>query len=139
MPLHNRTQLEALELDSPEDVRRYLDGLGLSTEVMFKSGSQSADKETLIGVPLAFIQWEFKASEQYGSEYVVVNYVDMNTGVKGVFSDGGSGICKQLSEITDKRIEAGLPGYNGLTVPNGLRRSDYTTPNGVKASTYWLA
>lgn len=102
------------------------------------------DKRKLVGVPLFVMEWRFSISEtvQRGDqsvEYVTCRVVGERGGkaIKAVFSDGGSGIYRQLRAFTDRTDRV-----RGMMVPNGLRVSDYTftAPDGSKtpASTYYF-
>lgn len=86
------------------------------------------DKRKLIGVPLFVMEWRFAISDtvQRGDEsveYVTARIVAERGGktIKAVFSDGSTGIYRQLRAYTDRTQRT-----KGLMVPNGLRVSDYT-------------
>lgn len=86
--------------------------------------ADDSDKESLIGVPLLLLDWQFKASD-FGQDqdWVLIHAVQRGTNgeaIKWLLSDGGTGIAHDLQEWTKKTGRAG-----GLGVKNGLRKSDY--------------
>lgn len=83
------------------------------------------DKSRLVGVPLVLVQWSFTGSDYGEGEFVSVRCATQNprTGEmeKWVINDGSTGIYRQLKEFSESHNV-----YGGLTIGNGLRRSDYT-------------
>lgn len=103
-------------------------------------------KRALCGLPLFVMSWEFSQSETTlnddGSpkEYVTCRLISERGGrvIKAVFSDGSTGIYRQLRSYTDREGRQA-----GLMVPNGLRASDftYTDPHSGErspATTYYF-
>lgn len=79
------------------------------------------DKMSLIGKPMALIEWRFNRGDQ--GDFVSIRAVDMSVQPfrKVILNDGSTGIYRQLRDFTDQtRIQA------GLMVKNGLRVSEYT-------------
>ena len=125
----SRQDLERFPV-TPEEIRAYIENLGLSAEdTVFRASEYDlTDKNDLIGVPLFIIQWEEKPSEEYGGMYVVVHAIRTDTQEKIVFADGGTGIAAQLLGVIERRRELGLTEEawrHALSVPKGLVRSDY--------------
>lgn len=78
------------------------------------------DKDRLVGVMTAFLQWKFREGN-YSEEYVSVLAVT-KSGEKYIFNVSG-GICEQLMAYTESTGRAG-----GLIARKGLTRSDYENP-----------
>jgi hypothetical protein len=82
------------------------------------------DKFRLIGVPLLLLDWRFNPGD-FGDEYISIHAVQQNedgSASKLVLNDGGTGICRDLREYTEKTGRKG-----GLFVRRGLRVSEYPT------------
>lgn len=82
------------------------------------------DKYRLIGVPLLLLDWRFNDGD-FGKEFVSIHAIQQNedgTATKLVINDGGTGICRDLRNYTDKTGRKG-----GLFLRKGLRFSDYET------------
>jgi hypothetical protein len=81
-------------------------------------------KDRLIGVPLAFLSWNFNAgdygSADDGSNVFVSAMVVTQAGEKFIINDGSTGICKQLQEYTNRTSKT-----QNLVVRHGLRKSEY--------------
>lgn len=96
------------------------------------------DKEALIGKPFIIMQWWF--SEGDIGEYATMKIItrDAVRGVEGderrkfTVTDGSTGICAQLREITNRTGKHG-----GLQCREGLRVSTYTYM-GAPAATFYL-
>lgn len=136
-------------LDSVEAVEAFLAANDIAVESLDDYGSGFAvldNKDSLIGKRFIVIGWQFRQSKQYGNPFVVA-FCMTDDGDRFIVVDGSTGINKQLREITDDRISRGRPNaQQGLAVPRGLKRSDYTTEvtvNGktseIEATTYYLA
>lgn len=104
------------------------------------------DKDNLIGRPLFFVSWTFKAGDYENDEgekqeFVTARVVvhDGGQAHKVVIVDGGSGICAQLRQFTNLHNGA----TSGLIAENGLRRSDFTYTDekgkNTPASTYYIS
>lgn len=103
------------------------------------------EKRKLCANPLFIMQWEFKFSDTVTRdgkpvEYVSVRVIAERFGKteKYVFSDGSSGIYRQLRAYTDRTGRQG-----GMLAPLGLRVSDYkfkdpTTGDETPASTFYI-
>lgn len=101
------------------------------------------NKDNLIGVSLAFLEWRFTKSKEHGTEFVSVSAVTKD-GQKLIINDGSTGMYRQLRNITDERIQKNRPNAQvGLIVSRGLRKSeyDYDKPDGTtgRGVTYYLA
>lgn len=82
------------------------------------------DKLRLMGVPLLLLDWRFNEGD-YGDDYVSIHAIQQDESgkaVKLVINDGGTGICRDLREYTQKTGRKG-----GLFVRRGLRVSEYPT------------
>lgn len=82
------------------------------------------DKIRLMGVQLLLLDWRFNPGE-YGKEFVSIHAVTgSSTGKadKWILNDGGTGICRDLREYSDKTNR-----YGGLYLEKGLRISRYPT------------
>ncbi|QHC22299.1 hypothetical protein [Streptomyces sp. GS7] len=77
------------------------------------------DKRELVGVPFISLEWRFHDGNN--SEYVSVVIMRRDNSL-AVFSDGGTGICKQYKELTE-RIER--------------QRGPIRHDDGLSASEYW--
>lgn len=114
----------------------------------YGTGFTVVDKNRLVNVPFVIMEWrfnegDFKNENGENVEFVSVAVVTKN-GDKWVINDGGTGIAEQLRSVTRKRVEKkhGTP-QNGLLVPAGLVRSDYTfvDAKGIEqpGTTYYLS
>lgn len=106
------------------------------------------DKDHLINREILLMTWSMARPENSvsGRPYLVIRGIT-TSGTRFRFSDGGTGICKQLCSITDNRVANNHRTPNaGLHLPNGLTVSkDYVTdhvdPNTgepIKGTTYYL-
>jgi len=102
-------------------------------------------KEKLVNVPIMLLTWNISDPDrlEFENQYIVVRGIT-KAGKRFRFSDGSTGIFKQLKQITQKRIAQGNPTPNaGLVIENGLVKSDYTFmgENGKPqaATTFYLA
>ena len=98
------------------------------------------DKNDLAGLPMVILEWKFikpKDTDPSQRTYVTVRaMVKQRNGQpwKVVFNDGSDpGIAAQLAEITKR---SGMQRYGNLTVPSGIRRSDYKNEHGAGTSWY---
>jgi hypothetical protein len=93
-------------------------------------------KERLVGLPMILMQWKFADSDygDSGSFFVTVRCaVKHHDGSMGkyIFSDGGTGVAKQLYEFTHRTSRTG-----GIVLKKGLLRSDYTNEYGPGTTMY---
>ncbi len=82
------------------------------------------DKRRLVGVPLVLLEWKWRDGD-FGKDYCSILAVALNangTSTKWVINDGGTGIAEDL-----KAYEGRTGRTGGLSVPKGLRVSDYFT------------
>lgn len=92
------------------------------------------DKDSLVNTSFVITKVMFKAGDYpdpatgQTKEFAVVEVVTKDKG-RGVFIDGSTGVCMQLSKFYEGRP---------IIVPAGLIRSDYTNEYG-KGSTYYLS
>lgn len=86
----------------------------------FRIASES-DKEKLVGVPLFFLDWNFREGDfgEYVSIRAIQQREDKSVG-KWVINDGSTGLREQLKEFETLTGRAG-----GLNLRNGLRVSNY--------------
>ena len=88
------------------------------------------DKAKLVGKKFLAVQWKFHQSKEYlNSEFVSVYLITADT-IDGentfVINDGSTGICQQLRNLTDTRLDAGhKTPYSGALVKGGLKLSEY--------------
>lgn len=107
-----------------------------------------SEKESLVGVPLTVLEFNFRESEDYqttlddgsivNSEYAIVRCVRMDNLEMVVFADGGVGIYKQLKDFSQRTGQMG-----GIFCKDGLTQSDYKYTDPVtgeisKATTFYL-
>jgi hypothetical protein len=134
------------DADALAGITSFDDALALATETLGADNIVRADeeigdgfillekKDSLIGVPLMFLGWDFHMGD-FG-EFVSAKVVTKD-GRKIILNDGSSGLYKQLAEYSAKKKRMG-----GLLVPNGLRKSDYEYEDekGEKrpATTYYI-
>ena len=121
------TNRELMEISADEQsLRELIESWGLApSDLIIGDAYPLAEKDDLIGVPLALVQWKFGTSRNFGSEYVQIKAVRMDTQSKVGIFDSGLGIYGALNELTDARIAAGKPAYNGAIVQKGLTKSEY--------------
>lgn len=91
---------------------------------ILKDKGMAVDREFLI------LDWTFHNGDQ--GEFVSMRIINPQ-GEKARINDGSTGICAQLRELTEK----GITG--GIHCPNGLRVSEYLTPEGKPARTFYIA
>lgn len=118
----NSSQLR--EIASFDDALRIMEetygagAVALASDVLGDGFGLLQEKDSLIGVPCAFISW----TESLGDfgPFIAARVVTQD-GRKVVITDGSEGIFRQLSTFTQEKGRAG-----GLVAKHGLRRSDYT-------------
>lgn len=87
------------------------------------------DKNSLIGVPLIFLNWTFHPGD-YGEPFVSAHVVTQDNR-RYIVNDGGTGICAQLREWTERT------GRNaGMYAAKGLRKSEYDNEFGHGVTFY---
>lgn len=92
----------------------------------YGDGFSVMDKRAFLGVPFVIMDYKF-ADGRYDSGFTVVRAVaktDDGETIKGLFTDGSTGIRKQLQDIRRKQELAGKPAA-GIMVKNGLTISEY--------------
>lgn len=130
-----QSQLADIGTDA-QSIEAFLADIGLTPGAALYAGSEWAltDKADLVEVPLFLVEWWWKASDSYKgkggspSEFAIVRGIRTDTGDKVVFTDGGTGVSFQLTEVTRNREQAPTDPrafQAGLAVPKGLTRSDY--------------
>jgi hypothetical protein len=106
------------------------------------------DKTKLIGKKFLAVQWIFRESTEFLSEYVSVYIITADTidgGTHFVINDGSTGICSQLRQLTAKRENDGhKTPTGGALIKGGLHLSEYdrTDEKGTvigKGKTYYLS
>lgn len=111
-------------LSTLEDARRLIveqmGGIVDATTEIGDGFTMVDDKKSLLNTPMLIIAWVFAAGD-FGDEFVVVRAMT-ERGDKVIFTDGSTGISRQLREYEDRTGRAG-----GMMVPRGLRVSEYDT------------
>lgn len=116
------------ELETAVNFDEVFAGTGLDESEFTFAGAgykvlRGRDKEQLVNVPLALRAWRFSRSET--GAYVICFCVT-HENEQIIFTDGSTGIYRDLSRITSKRLESDFPyPFEFLKVPNGLRVSEY--------------
>jgi len=144
------TDTELNAVTSIEDAIRALgvtDPSGLSWEA--SPWTLLNDKNQLVGRAFLAVQWKFHQSKEYvGSEFVsvyVITQDSLNGETHFVINDGSTGICRQLRELTDFRLDSNAKTpYGGALIKGGLKLSEYerTDEKGTvigKGKTYYLS
>jgi hypothetical protein len=86
-------------------------------------GLETKEKTRLVGVPLVFVSWSF-ANGDFGDDPFVVVWCVTEKGDKYRFTDGSSGLARQLFDVSKTRIQTNHPSpYAGLAVRKGLVQS----------------
>ena len=102
-------------------------GVDVTDIADYGDGFSVMDKRAFLGVPFIILDYKF-ADGKYDSGFTVVRVVAKNeeTGetIKGLFTDGSTGIRKQLGDIRRKQELANKP-QAGIMVKNGLTISEY--------------
>lgn len=103
------------------------------------------DKKDLVNVPIMLLTWNISNPErgEFDGQYIVVRGIT-KAGKRFRFSDGSTGIFRQLRNLTGQRIQQGYATPNsGLVIEKGLVKSDYTYQDEkgkpTNATTYYLA
>ena len=118
-----------------------------STADVIVDGFPEIDKAALVGRECIFLTWQLSRpeSESFGQPFVVVRGITKD-GQRFRFSDGSTGVFRQLVKITENRIENNSKTPNaGLHVLHGLTRSNYKVPHPtregieIEATTYYIA
>lgn len=125
-PLLSNAELNSIET-TKESVLAQLEAWGLPADDLIIGDVYRfvEDKDELIGVPFVMLQWKFGDSPATGAEYVQIRAVRTDTNEKiGIF-DSGVGIRRQLSDLTESRLKAHKPAYNGAIAHKGLTASEY--------------
>lgn len=101
----------------------------------YGTGFDVIDKQRLVDNPFVILEYKF-AKGDFGEEFAIA-YVVTESGEKGILTDGGTGVCKQLQSLAAQNV------WNGIVCRKGLDRSDYehVDENGKRtpATTYYLA
>lgn len=116
------------DVDSWETAMSFVEGAFgdvVTAADVLGSGFRMASEDDMLrlqGVPLILMQWMFYAGD-FGKDFVAINAVqrhDNGSITKWILTDGGTGICQQLAELTKRTGRTG-----GLGVAKGLRVSNY--------------
>lgn len=117
------------DLDQAVDFDMFFADSGLTEEQFTFAGSAyrvlaGAQKDELVNRPVGLRAWRFKSGDI--GEYVVVFAVLHGTNEHVIFTDGSTGIYKQLSKVSTDRLNSNHPApFEYLKVANGLRVSEY--------------
>jgi hypothetical protein len=115
----------------PDSMKAVFDAFG-GTLVSVPVDWDLVEKGTLVGKP--FVIWEFTFGAGDYGEYVTV-FAVTEDGQRIMFSDGSTGIARQLKTLADANI------MGGISCSKGLRPSHYDyDDHGTKkpATTYYL-
>lgn len=103
----------------------------------------SKEKGQLVGKACIFLSWNFNTSDdvtddagnptEFVSAQVVVKVNNAGAIERFIVNDGSTGIYRQLRAYTDRTGRTA-----GLAAKRGLRRSDYKTPDGKDATTFYI-
>lgn len=123
--------------DEFSTITTYADGLAMAREFGVDTieavGVEEFDKEKLLRKPLLIIDWKFVESKDFpGTYYVFVRFV-LEDGTRGYFTDGSTGIFRQLALTTNRRAEYAAahpdqkpyPPMAFLESKMGLSKSEY--------------
>jgi hypothetical protein len=124
-------------MSSFEDAQRILSSyLGAEDAPLVDASYEIGDgftmldnKDALLDVPFIAVQWRF-APGDYGQEFVIMRVLTQS-GDKFVVVDGGTGICDQMRQYTQRTKRT-----VGMLVPRGLRKSEYTNEFGPGTTHY---
>lgn len=99
--------------------------------------SITKDKDQFVGqhlliVNFAFNEGDYEKDDGSGEKGEFATVWVMSARGKHKFADGSTGVAKQLRDYFDRT------GRTYLRATNGLRRSEYTTPDGKPAKTYYI-
>lgn len=143
------TEIQDAEIDSWDDAVAVFAAIGIEPESvdadLIGDGFPLIDKSKLVNVECMFVRWtvSMPQNERYKTPYVVVKGITRG-GKKFRFTDGSTGVGRELFNLTRDRAAKGHEAPNGaLILPEGLSRSDYTAvdDNGdeIQATTYHIA
>lgn len=132
--LHEVSVQERFSTSDLREVKNVDDALKLITDAFggiqsigeFELGSGfkllgDDEKKRLVKVPLILLFWQFNEGD-FG-EFVSVTLITADKNAdRLILNDGSSGICEQLRDISENTGR-----YGGITIPNGLRVSEYDT------------
>lgn len=119
-----------LDKQTLRDIASFEDAVSLSAEAYgavqdyakdYGSGFDIVDKAIFVNKTICILEWRF-ASGDYGddtSKFVIATVVAKDDS-KGIITDGSTGLCDQLLQIS---AEEGR--FGGLIVRKGLRESTY--------------
>lgn len=114
------------ELEQYADYESAFRGANLSESELTFAGSAyvAVEKETLVNRPFKIRAWRFSRGDF--SEFVIVFAVVHGTDENVLFTDGSTGIYRQLEKVTRDRLASDHPyPVEFLAIPNGLRVSEY--------------
>ncbi len=116
------------------------------TEVEQLDGLELVDKEELVKVPFRITQVWFQMNAQ--NQQTVYVDGERADGTEFTFNDSGSGVRTQILQYLQKLekdyiVDSGETLPISLVIPNGLRKSEYDTPDKrtgkiVRARTFYL-
>lgn len=110
------------------------EALVIASDVLGDGFAMLTNKDKLVDEPFIFISWDFHLGDH--GEFMAGRIMTQD-GKKYILVDGSTGICKTMSEYTEKTGKK-----VGMVCLKGLRRSDYTytDENGkdTPATTYYI-
>lgn len=115
-------------LNNPDEIARYFADKGVNVSDNEIDGIKSLsivdNKDSLIDVSFLILSWKFNPGD-YGNEFVSAEIM-LRDGSRFVLNDGGTGIAKQLRDLSDYRTEHGHPTpFAGRMISGGLRKSSF--------------
>jgi len=115
-------------IDSPDEIVRYFTDMGVDVADNKVDGIKSLaiveSKDSLVDVPFLILTWRFNPGD-YGNEFVSAEIM-LKDKSRLVLNDGGTGIAKQLRDLSDYRTAHAHPTpFAGRMVSGGLRRSAF--------------
>ncbi len=133
-------------ITSFEDAARTLADAGVAAESFdsYGNGFKVVAKDTLEGIDMILIEWRFNPGSFRDEDGNLRDFVSVMAVTKHnekvIFNDGGAGVCRQLLDVTNKRLDRGHKHPQaGLVVAGGLVASHYERDNGDPATTWYLA
>jgi hypothetical protein len=122
--------LSRAQLDAPVSFHEAMAELGLAQAEMVLMGSAyliEKDKDKLLSLPFYIREVRFAEDAETGNEYAVL-YVVTERDEQLIITDGSTGIHAQISAAVQARIASDhVAPFNGYIIPNGLRKSEYST------------
>lgn len=119
--------LSPVDANAAVDFAAAMERAGLTEDdAIVGSAYEPVEKDELIGVPFLIVTLAYNRDQVTDREYLIARCVTKQDPSRMVvFTDGGTGVARQLAGYVRERLATGQPAWEGYYIAHGLRVSEY--------------